>query len=93
MLSLGMETYLTQSERNTMWRHLLISSLLLVLATVSVILWAATVVNRDRARDMTLLPSEVKYPNKFEFSYLEHFLSFYRLTLITGLTFDPGPPV
>ena len=65
MLSLGMETYLTQSERNTMWRHLLISSLLLVLATASVILWAATVVNRDRARDMTLLPSEVKYPKNF----------------------------
>lgn len=54
----GMETYLTQSERNTMWRHLLVSSLILVLATASVILWVATVVSRDRARDMTLLPSE-----------------------------------
>ena len=62
MLSSGMETYLTQSERNTMWRHLLVSSLILVLATASVIFWAATVVNRDLARDMTLLPSEVRYP-------------------------------
>lgn len=54
----GMETFLTQSERNTMWRHLLVTSLVLVLATASVILWAALVVSRDRARDMTLLPSE-----------------------------------
>ena len=61
MLSSGMETYLTQSERNTMWRHLLVTSLVLVLATASVILWAALVVSRDRARDMTLLPSEVRY--------------------------------
>ena len=54
-----METYLTQSERNVMWRHLLVTSLVLVLATATLILWAAVVVSRDRARDMTLLPSEV----------------------------------
>ena len=60
-MSSGMETFLTQSERNTMWRHLLVTSLVLVLATASVILWAALVVSRDRARDMTLLPSEVSY--------------------------------
>ena len=62
----GMETFLTQSERNTMWRHLLVTSLVLVLATASVILWAALVVSRDRARDMTLLPSEVSYSETIE---------------------------
>ena len=54
----GMETFLTQQERNVMYSHLMVTSLLLVLACAGVLVWAAVAVTRDTARDMTLLPSE-----------------------------------
>ena len=53
-----METFLTQQERNVMYSHLMVTSLLLVLACAGVLVWAAVAVTRDTARDMTLLPSE-----------------------------------
>ena len=53
----GLETYLTQEDRNLMYQHLLITSLFLVLVCVGVITWAWVSITRDQTRDMTLLPS------------------------------------
>lgn len=54
----GMETFLTQEERNVMYDHLVVTSLFLVLACVIMVTWAWFSVTRDRTRDMTLLPRD-----------------------------------
>jgi len=54
----GMETFLSQEERNVMYEHLVVTSLVLVLACVIMVTWAWVSVARDRTRDMTLLPRD-----------------------------------
>ena len=54
----GLETYLTQDQRDNMYTHLMVTSLVLFLVCVAMLTWAWVHVSRDQTRDMTLLPGD-----------------------------------
>jgi len=53
----GLETFLDQEQRDVVFRHLVTTSLFLLLLTLALVTCIGVRVTRDQTRDMTLLPT------------------------------------